>query len=79
MKKNYFIDTVNVIIDGLQQQIVTITGMGYDPNIVKQKAIEIVRQEKNTSQLSAVIIEHTNVTLKEYQSITGHNPPWLGH
>ncbi|WP_313385913.1 hypothetical protein [Chishuiella sp.] len=76
--KNYYIDTVNVIINGVEQELVTITGMGdYNINIIKSKAIEIVKPRYPNSILAAVILEHKEVTLEEYKAITGSNPPWI--
>lgn len=76
---NYFIDEVNVIIDGNYSEIVSIGSSGsYDPNIIKSKAIEMVKNFHPTSKLAAVIINHKSVTLEEYRIISGGNPPWLG-
>ncbi|MDF2550904.1 MAG: hypothetical protein K0R77_179 [Chryseobacterium sp.] len=77
--KKHFIDKVNVIIDGSTQKVVTISGLGYDINIVKNKAIELVKVEYPNSKLAAVIFEHKEVNIEEYKSIIGSNPPWLGN
>jgi len=80
MENHYFIDQVNVIIDGINTEIVTITGSGaYDPNMVKRKAIEMVKGINTESKFAAVIISHENATLEEYQNKIGKNPPWLGN
>ena len=78
--KNHFIDTVNVIIDSNEQQLVTITGMGeYNPNLVKAKASEMVRTSYPNSRLASVIIDHRQVTVEEYKMLLGTNPPWFGN
>ncbi|MBA5630338.1 hypothetical protein [Moheibacter lacus] len=76
--KEYYVDLVNVIIDGKSSEIVTITGAGnYDPNIVKNKAIELVKKTFPNAILASVILEHKFVDLNTYREITGSNPPWL--
>jgi hypothetical protein len=78
--KHYFIDEVNVIIDGSDTQVVTITGSGhYDPNMVKREANDMVREHNKNSKLASVILSHKQVTLEEYQEIIGRNPAWLGN
>lgn len=76
--KNHFIDEVNVIIDGEKSEIVTITGAGsYNPNIVKNKAIEMIKENLPDSKLAAVILNHKEVSVEEYKNIIGSNPPRL--
>tara|TARA_R110000868_G_scaffold320723_1_gene581694 strand:+ start:1409 stop:1663 length:255 start_codon:yes stop_codon:yes gene_type:complete len=80
MENHYFIDQLNVIIDGIESEIVTITGSGaYDPNMVKRKAIEMVKEKNSESKFAAIIISHEKLTLEEYQNKIGKNPPWLGN
>lgn len=50
---------------------------GYNINMVKSKAIEIVKSEYPNSILTAVVLEHKQVTLEEYKAIIGSNPPWF--
>lgn len=79
--ENYFIDTVNVIIDGGQsQELVTIAGLGnYNPSTVKYKAMEIIEKRYPNSILAAVIILHRKATIEEYKTIIESNPSWLGN
>jgi len=80
IEKHYFIDQVNVTLDGINPKVFTITGSGaYEPNIVKRKAIEMAKESYPDSKYEAVIIRHEQVTLEEYQSRIGKNPPWLGN
>ncbi len=78
--KHYFIDEVNVIIDGGLPEIVTITGSGmYEPNQVKRSAENMLRNSNPNSKITSVILNHKNVTIEEYQAIIGKNPAWLGN
>ncbi len=79
-EKHYFIDLVNVIIDGSETKVFTINGSGaYEPNVVKRKAIEMTKGDNSDSRFAAVIISHEFMTLEEYQARLGQNPPWLGN
>lgn len=80
-EKHYFVDEVNVIIDGVSPNVFTITGVGsYDPNMVKKAAIDRAKKESfPAAKYAAVILTHEQVTLEEYQSRFGQNPPWLGN
>jgi len=75
--KDHYIDKVNVIIDGENCQIVTIIGTKYNPDIVKNKAILMVKDSFPNSKITAVISEHNDVTLEEYKKITSSNLPWF--
>lgn len=78
--KHYYIDQVNVIIDGSASEVVTITGSGfYEPNSVKRMANDMVREYYPQNKITSVILSHNQVTLEEYQNIIGKNPPWLGN
>lgn len=75
---NHFIDEVNIIINGDKYKVITITGAGsYNPSLVKNKAIERIRNSYPDSRLVAVILSHREVTAEEYREIIGSNPPWL--
>lgn len=76
--KEYYIDLVNVIIDGKSIETVTITGAGnYNPNLVKNKATELVSKTFPNAIITSVIVEHKFVDLNTYREIIGSNPPWL--
>lgn len=75
--KIYYIDEVNVIVDGDQSEVVIVTGSGYGQKIVENKAIEIVRETYPNSKLVAQILSHKEVDLEEYERIIGSKPSWL--
>ncbi|MFD2038943.1 hypothetical protein ACFSJW_06160 [Flavobacterium artemisiae] len=78
--KHYYVDIVNVIVDGALFETITITGSGmYEPNQVKRYAENMLRESYPNSQIASIILNHTNVTLEEYKEIIGKNPPWLGN
>lgn len=76
----YYIDEINVIVDGDLPVIVTITVDGiYEPNQVKKYAENMLRQSNPDSRITSVILNHRNVTLEEFRAVTGRNPAWLGN
>lgn len=75
--KNHFIDKISIIIDGKDIEIVTVTGKIYNPNSIKDKAINMVKESFPNSKLSSVIIEHTDLTEEEYKNIDGSNLTWF--
>lgn len=78
--KHYYIDEVNVIIDGSLPEVITVTGSGmYEPNRVKRYAENMLREANPNSKITSMILNHRNVTLEEYQVIIGKNPSWLGN
>jgi hypothetical protein len=78
--KHYYIDEVNVIIDGGLPKVITITGSGmYEPNQVKRYAEKMLREANPDSKITSMILNHKNVTLEEYQAIFDKNPSWLGN
>lgn len=76
--KNYYIAKFRVIVDGKDYSIETVSGAGYNPNIVKGTAEERVRKENPGKQVTAVLLEKIDMDLEEYKKATGGNPPWLG-
>lgn len=78
--KHYYIDEVNVIVDGGLPEVVTVTGSGmYEPTQVKRYAENMLRSDNQYSKITSIILNHKNVTLEEYQAILGKNPSWLGN
>ncbi|WP_264536818.1 hypothetical protein [Flavobacterium sp. N1736] len=78
--RHYYIDEVNVIIDGGLSEVVTVTGSGmYEPNQVKRYAENMLREFNPNSKITSIILNHKNVTLEEYQIIMGKSPSWLGN
>lgn len=78
--KNYYIAKFRVIVNGQDHSIETVSGQGYDPNIVKGKAEQRVRNDNPGKRISAVLIEKVDMDLEEYKKATGGTPGWLcGH
>ncbi len=77
--KNYYIAKFRVIVDGQDHSFQTVSGLGYDPNIAKEKAKERVRKDNLGKQVTAVLMEKTDMDIEEYKKATGGNPPWLGN
>lgn len=75
--KNYYIAKFRIIVNGQDHSIETVSGSGYNPNIVKGKAEEIVRKNNPGKQVTAVLIEKIDMDLEEYKKATGGTPPWL--
>jgi hypothetical protein len=75
--KNYYIAKFRVIVDGQDHSIETVSGLRYDPNIVKGKAEERIRKDNPGKQVTAILIEKIDMNLEEYKKATGGNPPWL--
>lgn len=74
---NYYIDQILIFIDGEKTETITITGLNYDPNIVKSSAIGRAREVYPDSRIAAVILSHRDMTYEEYKDITGQTPPWF--
>lgn len=75
--KKYFIDEVNVIIDGEKSEVITIMGMGYDPNVVKSIAQKRAKEMFGGERFAAVGLTHRMIDLEEYKAISGSNPSWI--
>lgn len=75
--KNYYIAKFRIIVDGKDHSIETVSGSGYDQNIVKGKAQERARKDNPGKQVAAVLLEKIDMDLEEYKKATGSNPPWL--
>ena len=76
--KKYYIAKFNVIVNGQNYSIETVSGMGYNPNIVKGKAEEKARKDNPGKHVAAVLIEKIDMDLEEYKKATGGTPGWLG-
>ncbi len=76
--KNFYVVTFRIIVDGIDYSIETVSGMGYDPNIVKRKAEESARKDNPQKQIASVLIEKKDMDLEEYKKLIGGNPNWLG-
>ena len=55
--KNYYIAKFRVIVDGQDHSFQTVSGLGYDPNIAKEKAKERVRKDNLGKQVTAVLMD----------------------
>ena len=66
--KNYYIAKFRVIVDGQDHSFQTVSGLGYDPNIAKEKAKERVRKDNLGKQVTAVLMEKTDMDIEEYKS-----------
>lgn len=76
--KNYYVDKVNVIINGSESVIEVIAGSGYDLNVVKRVAIKRAKGKFPYSEkFTAVLISHEEYTYEEYKTVTGSNPGWI--
>lgn len=76
--KNYYVDKVNVIVNGTESVIEVIAGSGYDLNVVKRVAIERAKERfPNSEKLAAVLISHEEYSYEEYKTVTGSNPGWI--
>ncbi len=73
---SYYIDEVNVIINGKNQEIIRVTGFGYNPNIVKNHAEGIVRKNNPNSRITSVVLTHREITNEEYKILINENPNW---
>lgn len=76
--KNYYIAKFRVIVDGKNYSIETVSGSGYNPNIVKGKAEEKARKENPGKQVISELLEINHMDLEEYKAATGGTPSWLG-
>jgi hypothetical protein len=76
--KNYYIAEFRVFVDGKDESIETVSGLNYDPNIVKGIAENRVRELNPDKKIAAVLIRKRDMDLEEYKIATGGNPPWLG-
>lgn len=76
--KDYYVAQARVIIDGRESVIVTISGQGYNPNMVKSSAEKRVREFHKGKIFTSVILSKDDYDLEEYKKIIGGNPPWLG-
>lgn len=74
--KKYFIDDVNVIIDGEKSQVVTVSGENYNPNAVHRYAEGMVREVYPDSTITSIILSHKDVDIEEYEAIWGSKPEW---
>lgn len=73
--KKYFVAEVDVIFNG-EHQIVTIYGQGYDPNVVKGSAENQVRELHPKARITSVILTKKDISLEEFEALTGTKPPW---
>jgi hypothetical protein len=65
-------------VDGKDYSIETLSGLGYNPNIAKDKAEERARKDNPDKQIAAVLIEKIDMDLEEYKKVFGGTPGWLG-
>jgi hypothetical protein len=76
--KNYYLDKINVIVDGNESVIEVVAGSGYDLNVVKRVAIRRVKERfPDSENFTGVLISHEEYTYEEYKTITGSNPSWI--
>jgi hypothetical protein len=76
--KNYYIAEVRVIVDGQDHSIEIVSGLGFDPNVVKRTAEDRIRQQNPGKRITSIVINKKDLDLEEYKKATGGNPPWLG-
>jgi|GEM_PF-2244761 len=75
---NLFIDSVQLIVDGELREILKIgSGGAYNPNRVRENAVERGKSKFPSSKLVAIILHHRRVTLEEYQEEFGDTPSWI--
>jgi hypothetical protein len=76
--KNYYIAQFRVIVDGIDDSIETVGGLGYDPNIVKGIAEKRAREKHPEKRIAVVLLSKKDMDLEEFKIATGGNPGWLG-
>lgn len=76
--KNYYLDKINVIVDGTESVMEVVAGSGYDLNVVKRVAVRRVKERFPYSEnFAAVLISHEEYNYEEYKVVTGSNPGWI--
>jgi len=75
--KNYYIAEVQVIVDGQNNSIEVVSGLGFEPNVVKRTAEDRVRAVNPGKMIASVIISKRDMDLEEYKKATGGTPPWF--
>lgn len=76
--KNYYLDKINIIIDGTESEIEVVAGSGYDLNVVKRVAVRRVKERfPDSENFATVLISHDEYTYEEYKAVTGSNPGWI--
>lgn len=76
--KNDYIAELRVFVDGQDDSIEAVSGLGFDPNVVKRTAEDRVRERNPGKKIASVILSKQDMDLEEYKKATGGNPPWLG-
>lgn len=75
--KNYYIAEVQIIVDGQINSIEVVSGLGFEPNVVKRTAEDRVRNVNPGKKITSVIVSKKDMDLEEYKKATGGTPPWL--
>lgn len=76
--KSYYVAKFRVIVEGKDDSIETVSGLGYDPNIAKGTAERRARERNPGKRIAIILIDKKDMDLEEYKETTGGNPPWLG-
>lgn len=74
--KGYYIADYNVIVDGKESFIVSVSGLGFEPNYAKRTAEDFARNLNPNKAIAAVHIHSSEISYEEFQKHVGQ-PAWF--